>query len=242
MYTEALVEVESDFRFVQFFYTPYISEILLQVEQKLHRDNVVLNAFLACECTDIFTRSLGRPDCKFEREPRVFPLVSGNVIVGTAFIIKDHNSKSHVVSWSSKPQPTCITVVKGDDRKEIRTIPLRKVGNSDLLTENVPEDMCSSVPEFKAARSNTEVEKLFMASRRCACGCQGLLMSRLSKICPLKKLSDATYVRRRGRVFKSFPLGAPVVDCEDKLVGIVTGSEKNKVTVLGIQDLIRLLL
>ena len=35
----------------------------------------------------------------------------------------------------------------------------------------------------------------------------------------------------------SFPLGAPVVDFEDKLVGIVTGSEKNKITVLGIQDL-----
>ena len=181
------------------------------------------------------------PHKDFELEPRVFPLVSRNVIVGTAFIFKDRNSKSHVVSWSSKPQP-CTTVVKGDDRKEIHTIPLHKVGNSDLLTENVPEDMCSSVPEFKAARSNTEVEKLFMASRRCACGCQGLLMSRLSKICPLKKLSDATYVRKRGRVFKSFPLGAPVVDCEDKLVGIVTGSKKNKVTVLGIQDLIRLLL
>ena len=168
--------------------------------------------------------------------------MSGSVIVGTAFIFKDRNSKSHLVSWSSKPQPTCITIVKRDGRKEVRTIPLRKVGNSDLLTENVPEDMCNSVPEFKAARSNTIVEKLLMASPRCACGCQGLLMSRLSKICPLKKLSDATYVRKRGRVFKSFPLGAPVVDCKDKLVGIVTDSEKNKVTVLGIQDLIRLLL
>ena len=179
--------------------------------------------------------------------------MSRNVIVGTAFIFKDRNSKSHVISWSSKPQPTCITIVKRDDRKEVRTIPLRKVGNSDLLTENVPEDMSKNVPKFEAARSNTEVEKLFMVSPRCVCGCQGLLMSRLSKICPLKKLSDATYVRKRrgvfkninfpfGRVYKNFPLGAPVVDCEDKLVGIVTDSEKNKVTVLGIQDLIRLLL
>ena len=73
--------------------------------QKINVLNTV-GFFVACDCTDIFTRSLiGLPDSKFEPEPRVFPLVSGNVFVGTAFILKVPNSKSHVVSWSSKPQP-----------------------------------------------------------------------------------------------------------------------------------------
>ena len=102
--------------------------------------------------------------------------------------------------------------------------------------------MCNSVPKFEAATPNTTGKEiqLFMASRRVACGfCDGLLMTRLSKICPLKKHWDDTYVRKRGGEFKSFPVGAPVVDCEDKLVGVVTGitgSKKNKVKVLGVQD------
>ena len=166
----------------------------------------------------------------------------GNVIVGTAFILKDVNSKSHVVSWSSKPQPTCITIVKRGGSKDVRTIPVRKMENSNLLTGNVPEEICNSVPKFEAATPNTTGKgiQLFMASCRVVCGfCYGLLMTRLSKICPLKKHWDDTYVRKRGGEFKSFPVGAPVVNCEDKLVGIVTGitgSKKNKVKVLGVQD------
>ena len=180
---------------------------------------------------------------EFELEPRVFPLVSSNVIVGTAFILKDRNSKSHVVSWSSKPQPTCITIVKRGDSKHVHTISLRKVGNSNLLTGNVPEEMCNSVPEFEAATPNMTGKEiqLFMTSRRAACGfCDGLVMAKLSKICPLEKLSDDTYVRKRGGQFKSFPVGAPVVHDVNMVVGIVTGtgSKKNKVTVLGIQDVI----
>ena len=195
--------------------------------------------FLACDCTDIFTRSLGLPVSEFEPEPRVFPLVSGNVFVGTAFILKVPNSKSHVVSWSSKPQPSCIMIVKRGGRKEVYTVPLRKMGNNNLLTGIVPEEMCDSVPGFEAATSKTTEKKceLFMASRRGVCGgCHGLLMARLSKICHLEKLLYSAYVRKRGRVFKSFPLGAPVVDRENKLVGVVTGSEKNQVAVLSIKD------
>ena len=196
---------------------------------------------LACKCKEFFIKVLEKPDSEFETEPRVFPLLSGDVIVGTAFILKDRNSKSHVVSWSSKPEPTCITIVKRGGRKHVRTIPLRKVGNSNLFTGIVPEEICNSVPKFKAATPNTTGKKvkLFMTSRRVVCGfCNGLLMTRLSKICPLEKLSDDKYVRKRGGKFKSFPLGAPVVDRGNKLVGIVTGSEKNKVTVLGIQDIL----
>ena len=198
--------------------------------------------FLACECEKFVIKVLEKPDSEFEQKPRVFPLVSArNVIVGTAFILKDVNSKSHVVSWSSKPQPTCITIFKRGGSKHVRIIRLRKMGNSNLLTGNVPEEMCNSVPKFEAVTSNTTGIQLFMASRRVPCGyCNnGLLMTRLSKICPLKKDSDDTYVRKRDGEFKSFPVGAPVVDCEDKLVGIVTGitgSKKNKVTVLGVQD------
>ena len=200
-----------------------------------------MHFFLACECKKWLIRALEEPHEKFETEPRVFPLVSGKAMVGTAFVFKDGNSKSRVVSWSSKPEPICITIVKRGCRKQVRSIPLRKVGNSNLLTGIVPEEMCNSFPEFEAATPTDTTGKkikLFMASRRVVCGfCYGMLITRASKICPLEKLSDGTYVRKRGRVFKSFPLGAPVVDCADKLIGIVTGCEKNKVTVLGIQDL-----
>ena len=130
-------------------------------------------------------------------------------------------------------------IVKRGSRKEVRAIPLRKMESSYLLTGIVPEEMCNSFPGFEAATSKATEKKfeLFMASRRGVCGgCHGLLMTRLSKICPLEKVFDGTYVRKRGRVFKSFPLGAPVVDCGNKLIGIVTGSEKNQVAVLGIQD------
>ena len=205
--------------------------------------------FLGCVCTGanrFFGKIREKPDNEFEIEPRVFPLVS-DAIVGTAFIFKDSNSRSHVVSWSSEPQATCITTFVRDDEREFCRIPLHKLDNSDLLTGDVPEEVCNSVHAFEAAPTDTKAKqkvKLFMCSRLVVCpSCRGMFIKRVSKICPLRKLSDTIYVRRgflAGR-FKSFPLGAPVVDGEDKLVGIVTSYKKKKVTVRGSQELNRLL-
>ena len=204
---------------------------------------------LGCVCRGadgFFGKIREKPDNEFEIEPRVFPVVS-DAIVGAAFIFKDSNSRSHVVSWSSEPQATCITTFVRDDEREFCRISLHKLDNSDLLTGDVPEEVCNSVHAFEAAPTDTTAKevKLFMCSRLVVCpSCDGMFIKRVSKICPLRKLSDTTYVRRgflAGR-FKSFPLGAPVVDGEDKLVGIVTGYDKDKVTVLGSQELNRLLL
>ena len=200
---------------------------------------------LGCVCSGA-ERFLGnireKPDNEFEIEPRVFPLVS-DAIVGTAFIFKDSNSRGHVVSWSSEPQATCITTFVRDNEREFCRISLHKLDNSDLLTGDVPEEVCNSVHAFEAAPTNTTAKKvkLFMTSRLAVCpSCRGMFIKRVSKVCPLQRQTDTTYVRR-GR-FKSFPLGAPVVDGDDKLVGIVTDYDDDKVTVLGSQELNRLLL
>ena len=204
---------------------------------------------LGCVCSGaegFFGKVREKPDNEFEIEPRVFPLVS-DAIVGTAFIFKDSNSRNHVVSWSSEPQATCITTFVRDKKRKFRDIPLHKLNNSDLLTGDVPEEVCNSVHAFEAAPTNTTAKevKLFMCSRLVVCpSCDGMFIKRVSKICPLRKLSDTTYVRRGflAGTFKSFPLGAPVVDGRDKLVGIVTSYDDDKVTVLGSQELNRLLL
>ena len=206
---------------------------------------------LGCVCSGadrLFGNIREIPENEFEIEPRVFPLVSDAIVQGTAFIFKDSNLRSHVVSWSSKPQATCITIFVRDKKRKFCGIPLHKQDNSDLLTGDVPEEVCNSVHAFEAAPTNTtakEKVKLFMCSRYVACtACRGMFMKRVSKICPLRKRSDTTYVRRGflAGTFESYPLGAPVVDGDDKLVGIVTGYDKKEVKVLDSQELNRLLL
>ena len=201
---------------------------------------------LGCVCSGA-DRFLGNireiPETEFEIEPRVFPLVSDAIVPGTAFIFKDSNLRSHVVSWSSEPQATCIMTFVRDKKRKFCRISLHKQDNSDLLTGDVPEEVCNSVHAFEAAPTNTtakEKVKLFMCSRLVVCpSCRGMFIKRVSKIIPLQKKTDTTYVR--SGTFESFPLGAPVVDGEDKLVGIVTSYKKKKVTVLGSQELNRLL-
>ena len=208
-----------------------------------------VSIFLGCVCSGVegfLANAREKPDNEFEIEPRVFPVMS-DAIVGAAFIFKDSNSRSHVVSWSSEPQATCIATFVRDDEREFCRISLHKLDNSDLLTGDVPEEVGNSVHAFEAAPTNTKAKKkvkLFMTSRLVVCpSCRGMFIKRVSKICPVRKLSDTIYVRRgflAGR-FKSFPLGAPVVDGDDKLVGIVTCYNKKKVTVLGSQELNTLL-
>ena len=204
---------------------------------------------LGCVCTGAegFLGNIReKPDNEFEIEPRVFPLVS-DAIVGAAFIFKDSNLKSHVVSWSSEPQATCITTFVRDDEIEFCRISLHKLDNSNLLTGDVPEEVCSLTAFMRLKQlqpTRRKKVRLFMTSRLVVCpSCRGMFIKRVSKICPLRKRSDTIYVRRgflAGR-FKSFPLGAPVVNGEDKLVGIVTSYKKKKVTVLGSQELNTLL-
>ena len=205
---------------------------------------------LGCVCSGA-DRFLGNireiPETEFEIEPRVFPLVSDAIVPGTAFIFKDSNLRSHVVSWSSEPQATCIMTFVRDKKRKFCRISLHKQDNSDLLTGDVPEEVCNSVHAFEAAPTNAtakEKVKLFMCSRLVVCpSCDGMFIKRVSKICPLRKRSDTVYVRRGflAGTFKSFLLGAPVVDGDDKLVGIVTSYKKKEVTVLGSQELNRLL-
>ena len=120
-----------------------------------------------------------------------------------------------------------------DKERKLCRISLHKLDNSDLLTGDVAEELSKSVHAFEAAPTNTKAKKkvkLFMTSRLAVCpSCRGMLIKRVSIICSLQKQTDtATYVRRG--TFKSFPLGAPVVDGDDKLVGIVTDYDEDKFT------------
>ena len=63
-----------------------------------------VSIFLGCVCSGaegFLGKIREKPDSDYEIEPRVFPLVS-DANLGTAFIFKDSNSKSHVVSWPSE--------------------------------------------------------------------------------------------------------------------------------------------
>jgi hypothetical protein len=197
-----------------------------------------------CECHDkgFITRSVNEPNSKFQDIPSIFPLVSSGSMVGTAFVFKDHDSRSHVISWSNCEQPTCQMTVNGN----IRSIPLQRVSDNDLLVGTLPEEMCNNVPKFEAAPLDIEGTgtTFYMASRCTICSCSRLIISRLSKICPVSvtKCQNA-YVRKSwlffGRI-KSKPLGAPLVNCDGKLVGVVKEFKGNEVTVLTIDDLVRL--
>ena len=97
--------------------------------------------------------------------------------------------------------------------------------------------------KFKAVPHNGDqtVTVLFMVSRRIEHGCTGVLTAKTSKICLVERFEDENYVRRGG--FKSCPLGAPLVNGNDELVGMVTAFEKENglVSVLGVKELENLL-
>jgi hypothetical protein len=186
----------------------------------------------------------------FESEPRVFPVVSGKKIVGTAFVFKVSDSKSCVISWSACKQATCKMFVKGNGNKTtgtVHSILLKRVrddmdNDTGLLHATLPEE-CDSVPNFEAAEAprNTKTGSLlFMAARRgrCECSlCLGLIGKRMSKTCDVKS-KNVGYVRKSGGSFRSHPLGAPLVNGEGKLVAVVTEFEGKKLKTCSIGDVL----
>jgi hypothetical protein len=182
----------------------------------------------------------------------VFPVVSGKNIVGTAFVFKVSDSKSCLISWSACKQATCQMIVEDNGNKTtgtVHSISLNRVrddmaNNNGLLHLTLPEGMCNSVPEFEAAgapRNTGTGTRLFMAARpnRCRCSlCLGLIESRMSKICDIKN-KNVGYVRKSGGRFKSHPLGAPLVNGEDKLVAVVTEFEGKTLKTLSIDDVLQ---
>jgi hypothetical protein len=172
--------------------------------------------------------------------------------VGTAFVFKIDESKSRVISWARPAceQPTCRMVVdRNPNGKEgiytVHSISLRPVRDdrvNGLLFGTLSEEMCNSVPKFEAAPSGNTGSQLFMVSRHTKCGgCPGLIISKMSKRCPVENKNNV-YARKSGRCFKSFPIGAPLVNGEDKLVAVVTGFKDKKLTVLGVDNLSNVLL
>ena len=197
-------------------------------------------------------------DPEFNWDPLVFPVVVDRKIIGTAFVFQTKDSRSYVVSWSSEEESTCRMIVNSmvnnASAPKVYNITLRHkhpagatvAGGSsqDLAIGTVPEQYSGNVSSFKTVPSDGDRtgSKLYMVSRRAVHGCEnrlmGLLPTRTSKICPVKRREDGSYVRRRGKSFKSFPLGAPLVNDKDELVGVVTAFEKKLVSgILSVTEL-----
>lgn len=188
----------------------------------------------------------------FEKYPSVFPVVVGRMIIGTAFVFQTQDSGSFVVSWSSQDQSTCRMIVNRNNKIEVHSITLRHkdpagatvAGGSsqNLRTQTLPK-LPGGVQPFEAVPSDGDQtgSMFYMAARRTVHGCNnknGMLPTRTSKICKVKRCEDGSYVRRRGRRFKSFPLGAPLVNDKNQLVGVITAVKKKWVTgVLSVTEL-----
>jgi hypothetical protein len=99
------------------------------------------------------------------------------------------------------------------------------VKDTGLLHATLPKKYCNSVPTFEAAGAPTGTgTRLFMVARpgRCICNlCSGLIRSRLSKIYTFKN-KNGRYVLKCRSSFQCYPLGAPIVNGEDKVVAVVT--------------------
>ena len=209
-----------------------------------------------CECRDLFALRLKKPDPKFEMVPRVYPVVLAEKVIGTAFVFQTQDSRSYVVSWFSEKQSTCRMIVQTATGQRVHSITLghnnRAIGISadestqNFVAETFPETFCDGVLKFKAVPPNGDqtVTKLFMVSRKIAHGCNdrlaGVLTTKASKICPVMRRKDGSYVRSGG--FKSCPLGAPLVNGNDELVGMVTAFQEDVISVLSVKEIENLLL
>ena len=207
-------------------------------------------------------RLKNKSDPEFNWDPLVFPVVVDRKIIGTAFVFQTEDSRSYVVSWSLEEESTCRMIVNILDNNasapKVYSITLRhkhhagatvaEVSSQNLAIGTVLEQHSGNVSPFKAGPSDGDRtgSKLYMVSRRAVHGCgnglMGLLPTRTSKICQVKNLENDSYIRRRGRSFKSFPLGPPLVNDKDELVGVVTAFEKEVVTgILSVAELENLL-
>ena len=201
----------------------------------------------------MFVLHVKKPHSDFETVPRVFLVVLGGKIIGTAFVFQTQDSRTYVVSWFSEKQSTCRMIVKTASGLIVHSITLghnnRAVGTSaeestqNFVAETIPEEFCDRVLKFKAVPPNGDqtATKLFMVSRKIEHGCNdkltGVLIAKTSKICQVERRKDGSYSRSGG--FKSHPLGAPLVNGNDELVGMVKAFEKENgvVSVLGVKEL-----
>ena len=186
---------------------------------------------------------------------RVYPVVLAEKVIGNAFVFQTQDSRSYVVSWFSEKQSTCRMIVKTASGLNVKSITLghnnRAVGTSadestkNFVAETIPEEFCDRVLKFKAVSPNGDqtARTLFMVSRKIAHGCNdkltGVLTTKTSKICPVERREDGNYVRRGG--FKSCPVGAPLVNGNDELVGMVTAFQEDVVSVLSVKEIENLL-
>ena len=195
---------------------------------------------------------------KYERDPSVFPVVIDRKMIGTAFVFQTKDSRNYVVSWSLEEMSTCRMIVNmmvnNASARKVYSITLRhkhhagatvaEGSSQNLAIGTVSNQHSGNVSVFKAVPSDGDQtgSKFYMASCRAVHGCgnrlRGLLPTRTSKICSVKKDEDGSYVRLGDGRFKSFPLGAPLVNDKDELVGVITAFKKKVVSgILSVTEL-----
>ena len=166
-------------------------------------------SFSVCECQDMFVLHVKKPHSDFETVPRVFPVVLGGKIIGTAFVFQTQDSRSYVVLCQK--QSTCRMIVKTASGLSVHSITLghnnRAIDTSaEESTQNfvvitIPEELCGRVLKFKAVPPNGDqtATKLFMVSRKIEHGCNdkltGVLIAKTSKICQVERRKDGSYSR-----------------------------------------------
>lgn len=187
----------------------------------------------------------------------MFPVVLKREIIGTAFVFQTQDSRSYVVSWSSEKQSTCRTIVKMGSSLDVHSITLlrhvaKEESTLNLMTEALPGQYGDRVEKFQACPSNDDQAGniLLMVSRRAAHGCNdeltGMLTTKTSKICKVERREDGSYVRcgrlnRLRKRFKSYHVGAPLLNENEELVGMVKRFERDTIFVLSVRELENLL-
>ena len=194
-------------------------------------------SILECgDCDEFCTKLMRGPKpCTYENQPSVFPIFSqtteqsstadGPQQEGTCFAVKYDGNKLRFVS-PSLPGKKChclVPVVDGFEKVDLKDC----TEDRDYVVTNVQD---REITEFFQLNGGSDGKKVYMISRRARCGkCNKFWLRYFSKKCKVVKLREGefdagtkyNYKKKDGSFKKDFLVGAPVVDDENKVVGIV---------------------
>ena len=157
-------------------------------------------------------------------------MLQGGNLVGTCFVWNTRRSNCFVISPSFEGKDcTCLIPVKeGNERKLFKIGLNRGKEGEDFVATAVPDD--PRVPNFVESSDIGDVgRQIYMVSGKARCNrCDKFQTKFISKFCQVEKGTKYSYnYKKIGGGFKDFPYGAPVVNDEKQVVGIVKSYQEN---------------
>ena len=159
-------------------------------------------------------------------------MLQGDNLVGTCFVWNTRRNNCFVISRSFEGKDcTCLIPVKEGNERKLFEIRLNrgKKGEDFVATALPPDD--HRVPNFVESSEIGDVgRQIYMVSRKARCKkCDKFQTKFISKFYRVEKGTKYSYNYKKiqGDGFKDFPFGAPVVNDEKQVVGIVKSYQEN---------------